>query len=475
MNESLQLKIIVFLNGAVILALEILGSRIFAPYFGSTIYTWSALIIITLGALSIGYHLGGVKADSRANFGVLSNILIQAGILIAIIPLLKLISPNMANLFGIRWGALVAALIVFSAPNVYMGMILPIATKMFTPDMKSLGHSVGDLYAIATVGSIVGAFTVVFLLIPYIGITKIVALLSLTLFACALPGARMLKGKRYLVLALVLVVVGYVSVGTMVQSTSYKIIYHTNSEYNDIKVIESSDARYLLLDNIKQSATYLTHTPGSRYEHMFLDGKKINPKASSILFLGLGAGEGPRLYRYNHPNMNIEVVEIDPKVVETAKKYFWPLKDTKAHINDARAFLTLSEEKYDIIVVDVYSGATVPIQTTTMEFVMLAKEHLTSDGIIFINLLGTWDGETSKFWRSQFKTYNQVFKNVAIKGVENSSGLQNIILVASDSKPIDGIKDINIKDVPILTDEYTPVEALTIPIIEKEYEHMYGW
>jgi predicted membrane-bound spermidine synthase len=165
------LYVITFLGGAVFLALEIVSSRVLAPYFGSSIYVWGSLISVFLFALSVGYYAGGLLADRWPSFKVLALIVFGASILVLFIPLIQ--TPVSQAIFawnlGLRLSVLVACMTFFMLPSVLNGMITPFIIKLNATQLKTIGQTVGNIYAVSTIGSVSGALGVSFYLIPVIG------------------------------------------------------------------------------------------------------------------------------------------------------------------------------------------------------------------------------------------------------------------------------------------------------------------
>jgi hypothetical protein len=180
--------IIAFFSGAVFLGLEILSSRILAPMFGNSIYVWGSLIAVFLLALSIGYRYGGIVADQYPNFLVLAIILIGAGLLVLIIPVLQ--EPVQHIVDDLEWelriSVLLATMLLFFSPSLLMGMVSPFLVRLNVSTLNSVGRAAGDLYAISTVGSIVGVLGVSFFLIPLFGSKAIIFGCGITLLLTAI-------------------------------------------------------------------------------------------------------------------------------------------------------------------------------------------------------------------------------------------------------------------------------------------------
>jgi predicted membrane-bound spermidine synthase len=178
-----MLKLIVFISGAVLMALEIVGSRLLSPFFGNSVFVWSSLISVFLISLSVGYHLGGKLADKMPDPKVLSVIIFGSGILIFIIPFIQEPVNNAIFDFdlGMKISPLIASSLLFLLPSILMGAVSPFAVKMSATSIETLGNVSGNISAISTIGNIFGTLFTSFYLIPTIGTKLIINLLGLTL------------------------------------------------------------------------------------------------------------------------------------------------------------------------------------------------------------------------------------------------------------------------------------------------------
>ncbi|MCK4525627.1 MAG: fused MFS/spermidine synthase, partial [Candidatus Andersenbacteria bacterium] len=177
-----KLYLIVFSTGAVIMILELIGSRILAPTLGTSIFIWTSLIGIILGAMSLGYFLGGKLADKNPNVETFSLIIFASGILIFFIIIIKTSVLEFSVFLGMKNGAIFSAIALFALPAVLLGTVSPYAARMAIKEVESSGRTMGNLYAISTFGSIVGTFLAGFYLIPNFGSTNILYTLAFLLF-----------------------------------------------------------------------------------------------------------------------------------------------------------------------------------------------------------------------------------------------------------------------------------------------------
>lgn len=179
---------VAFLSGGVLLGLEIVASRILAPYFGNSVYVWGSLISVFLLALSMGYWLGGIQADRRPSLRTLATILASAGVCILVLPLVYLpVGRYVAELdLEFRFSVVLISMLFFLVPSVLMGMVSPFAIKLSATGLEEIGRTSGRVYAISTLGSISGAIAVSFFFIQWLGTRAIVVVLGLILLVLAL-------------------------------------------------------------------------------------------------------------------------------------------------------------------------------------------------------------------------------------------------------------------------------------------------
>ena len=182
-RKRYALEIAVFISGAVVLIFEILGSRVMGPYVGTSVYVWTSLIGVILGSLSFGYWLGGKYADQHPQIKTLSLIILLGAVAIFLTTLIKDIALELllSAIKDQKWCAFFASLILFAPASILLGMVSPYAVKLKLKNLQSTGATVGNLYAISTVGSILGTFLAGYVLIPNFGTTRILFALAITL------------------------------------------------------------------------------------------------------------------------------------------------------------------------------------------------------------------------------------------------------------------------------------------------------
>lgn len=171
-----MISLIVFLTGCIVMSFEILGSRILAPHFGNDIFVWGSLIGVFLSGLTMGYWGGGRLADYITDLRCFAMLLLVPGVILCLLPLYY--DPVNYLIFdsnlGIRLEPLLASMILFFSPSVFMGAVIPYAIKLQVKKLDLLGTQVGNLYAISSIGSIVGTILTSFYLITWFGVRRII-------------------------------------------------------------------------------------------------------------------------------------------------------------------------------------------------------------------------------------------------------------------------------------------------------------
>jgi len=478
--------------------LEIVGSRVLAPYVGTSIVVWTSLIGIILGSLSLGYWWGGKIADKRPDYKTFSLIIFIPAVYIGLITFLKSIVLDFLqqNVTSIHIGATISTLILFAPPSVLLGMVSPYAVRLKIKDLNSSGTTVGSLYAISTIGSIAGTFSAGFVLIAYFGSTNILLVLSLVLVLTSLIAymRSIMTLKAIVILSLIL---GLIAVNSYDAFLKKQGFIDVDTQYNRVLIYKSIDEEtdrpilnMVINPREVQSAMFLDNDNDLvlKYSKFFHLVSHFKPDLRRSLMIG-GAGYSfPKDYLKKYTEASIDVVEIDPILTQLAKRYF-NLRDNQRltiYHEDGRTFVNKTKNTYDVIFTDAMNSLySIPFQLTTKETVKRMYEMLNDDGVILVNMISSIEGEGGEFLRAEYATFKTVFTQVYLFPVEdahNSLEVQNIILVAlkskqkppltSNDRELNGyLKNLWTKeiqeDMPVLTDDYAPVDNYIMKIIKK--------
>ncbi len=441
--KKIYLYIIVSISGASVLALEILGTRILGPYYGVSLFLWSALITVTLAALSLGYAVGGRYADKGATLPRLCIMLAIAGVWILFIPLLKNPIVSLAHPLGLRFAVLLAAFFLFFIPLTLLGMVSPYAIKLKAKKLAEVGRSAGNLYAISTLASVVSALLTGFFLIPYVGVTKFTFIIGLLLLLTAIFVLLIHKGwiKTSLIIIL-LSIICFIFVNNMI-SKNHKlnedVEFIKQSPYGEIRVLDYRGLRYLLIDGAVHSVVDTTNWMSHHRHVVAMDiNKYLFEKPGKMLLIGLGAGSIAKNFAME--GWKVDAVEIDPVVINAAKNYFnLQSKECEIFTQDGRQFLLTHDTKYDLIIMDAFGSSSIPFHLITDESFALIASRLTNNGVFALNVEAI--GWRHKLIKSTAVTLERQFQNViALPLHEPPNILGNVILVASN-KPLEFDED----------------------------------
>jgi len=335
-NKFWSLGILTFSSGAIIMALEIISSRIITPVFGSSTYTWGSLIGVILTGLSLGYYLGGKISDKNPQFKKISSIVFSVGLYIIFIPF---ISPSIIEFSisvspGTQYAPLLATFALLIFPSILLGFVSPYVIKLGATTLKNVGNVSGNLFSIATVGSIFGTFLTVFVLIPSFEVRQIIFGLGVTLMISSLIGLKIPAKILTIIVIIILVMPSSSVVVGIIPHYAGDTIYEKETLYSHLDVIDSGDTRTLFLDGIRHSAMNLNDPRDLvlDYTEFFHLGKMLNPDLEKVLFVGGGGFSGPKNFLLMYPDIQIDVVEIDPEVIVVAKNYFGLEDDSRLTI-----------------------------------------------------------------------------------------------------------------------------------------------
>lgn len=461
-----MLTLTVFLSGAVLMALEMVGSRILAPTFGSSIYIWGSLIVVVMAALTLGYYMGGRIADRFPYLLVIGIILAVAGTFIGFLPFWTSRVNFLCGLLEPRAGSLLAASAFFFLPSILLATISPYAVKLAGHSLANLGNIAGRLSAISSVGSVIGTLVTSFFLIPLIGVRNIVHVLGLILLllACFIffrktvsqsaASERRLVWTSRVALILFLIVIALLvmkwrSGAARLPVSGNGVLYERDTLYNHIAVVQSGSRRYLRFDNSLQSAIDLNKPLDQvfRYTSFLHLGVVAKPQPARALFIGLGGGSAPMKFLHDYPSLQaVDAVEIDPEVVKVARDFFTLPEDPRLQVitQDGRLFVEQTGRAitrgqaapYDLVVIDAYSSSTIPYHLTTLEFLQSVRKTLAPDGVVVSNIIGALTGPYSGLFRAMVRTFSAVFPQNYIFPVYGWAGAgdtaeQNIILIAT--------------------------------------------
>jgi spermidine synthase len=380
-------------TGAVVMALEILGSRLLAPVFGNSLYVWGALIGVILAAMSSGYAFGGWISDRYAGGAVLSALLLFSGSWTFLVAW-----GNQPILFEIekvvqdpRWGPCLAATVLLAPPAFGLSGVLPAMLRLAVADMDHLGRHTGRMIALSTVGSLAGTWGTAFFLLSWIGSQSLVVWLGVIQIGLGLLWLMMGTSTRPLVMLLGLLCSAGLSAAALHPVQRLNVpVYQEDSPYQQVRIRDDDLFRYLVLDRTFHATMWRADPVWLflPYSQLMVSSLALVSDPQRGLILGHGGGSLAKWLARYWPALELDVVEFDPTVVRMAEDFFdyRPPANHHVSVKDGRAFLNGTTRMYDLIWIDAFARDMIPFHLTTVEFFSLVHQHLNPGGVLAVNL-----------------------------------------------------------------------------------------
>jgi predicted membrane-bound spermidine synthase len=412
-SSRLPLLILVFVGGVVSLGLEVSGPRLMAPFFGTTQLIWAVQIGFTLLYLSLGYWIGGRVADRYPNARLLCAITTIAAVAAALIPFIsKPILNFSVNAFssfnngdgtaavGYFVATLLGVVLLFAVPVTLLGMVSPFAIRLSVRKVGETGTNAGNLYALSTIGSIIGAFLPTLLLIPAWGVRRTILALAFALLLASLwglrPRARLTTAAIATLLLLLIAIPALYSATLGPLKPQPGLIDEQETLYNYVQVTrDAQGTNYLILN--EGDAIHSIYNPdkilyvdrGWYSDYLlaapYFNDNFQNSQVHKLAIVGLAGGTIARQYSAAYHLDRIDGAELDPAIVAVARKYFG-LHEPNLHVyyGDGRTFIASTKEAYDVVAVDAFQQPYMPFQLTTTEFYTAIHQQLTRQGVVAI-------------------------------------------------------------------------------------------
>jgi len=394
----------VFVSGMTTLAIELTASRLLGSVFGASNLVWASIIGLILIYLTLGYFLGGRWADRWPRPEPFYTILAWGAFTSGLAPfvsrpVLRLAADAFDELrMGVLVGSFVAVLVLFIIPVTLLGTTSPYAIRLALDDPRKAGQISGKIYAISTLGSFVGTFIPVIVLIPLIGtaftflafagFSNLTAILGL--WRGAGPRAALKWSWMPVCLGVLALLWGRGDI-----KASRGQIYETESAYNYIQVQEIDGYRYLRL-NEGQGIHSIYHPDRLDYHGPWMQvlaAPFFNPapytpeQVESLAVVGLAAGTISTQATAVFGSIPIDGFEIDPEIIRVGQEFFGMTQTNLTPLpQDGRWGLENSPRRYTIISLDAYRPPYIPWHLTTLEFFQIVHDHLAGDGVLVINV-----------------------------------------------------------------------------------------
>ncbi|MBN1232537.1 MAG: fused MFS/spermidine synthase [Candidatus Coatesbacteria bacterium] len=512
-SHNLKNIALVFLASFSLMVIELVAGRVIARYLGSSLYTWTAVIAVILGGISLGNYLGGKMADKWEPKKFLGYIFMIAAILSITIPIVNQAISVMDMLTKLHWPIRIflSVVFVFFIPSCALGCISPIVAKMALLEQKDeIGSTVGTLYAWGAIGSILGTLFTGYFLIAWIGVKAVIVMVSFVLSLLGLWAGP----KRWIhgILAIILLVALFLSFTTSEkpkQLAKFLLLqdredglYAHDSAYSFIQIYpreKDPQLMVLRLDNLIHSYCHPKNPDHLEYDYEQLYAaitKRVvkDKKNARFMFIGGGGYTLPRYLVHNYPDSFVFVAEIDPVVTDVSYKYLGLTDDPRIATDNRDGRLVVEElcrkgvEKFDCIYADAYNDLSVPYHLTTYEYLSMIRKLLKDDGVYLINIIDIQD--KGMFLGATCQTSRAVFPYVRVfaEGASGDPKLRDTFVAVASPKPLELLDNIGTRDDDycivchelesdlidklraktdflVLTDDYVPVDRLVSGII----------
>jgi predicted membrane-bound spermidine synthase len=501
-----------FLTSAGALVVEIVAGRMLAPYVGMSLYTWTAIIAVVLAGLSAGHWIGGRLAAPR--FAPAAQ---QRGIAVALglaglftagcAPLLKLLAamlgdaatPPLLTITLLAGG-------VFLLPSLFVGVVSPVLAKLAIDDAPdSQGPVLGRMFALGAAGSILGTLAAGYLFLSWIGSSG--TMLAVAVLYLAFAGAYWSRGRKRFVGAPLLALAILAAFG-LARLPGFAAPCLTESDYYCIRVIDLTPqsgrpSAAMVLDHLAHSLNdrddpTLLYSPYLDFVARRTEGL-LQGRPPRAYFIGGGAFTLPRAWAARFPDADLTVAEIDPAVTRVAAEKMW-LDTTSPALHvihaDARATLAAlpADARFDLILGDAFHDFSIPPHLVTREFHRLVRDRLAPGGAYAINVID--ESENPRFTFALVKTMQRDFPAVEVWLDDDSrrqGGRVTFVVLglkaASETAvlraahpfrrtwlrwpPQDLAARIQAADVPVLTDDFAPVDRLMVGFLLRPDEALH--
>lgn len=429
-------ELISFVTGFVLMSYELVASRLLAPAIGSSTYVWTSVIGVMIAALAIGYAFGGWLADKRVAVQDVAYVLLLSAIMMAasllmydgVLGLITLLVSD-ARLQGV-----IAAIALFMPTTFLLGVVSPYLARLRVKSVATAGRSVASLSALNSLGGIAGTFFTGFVFFSYIGSRESVVLLIAALVACSwLFVPRVQQSARAIVTGILVVLIGMefaaparaATVHVDTPSSHYQIETGTY-EGREVKALVTGSSGM-------QSGVF---TDGNRdlvfaYTQAMAALVDQSPRKDRVLMLGGGVYTLPEHVATYHPSAQVDVVEIDPALERIARDYFGYTApgNVRSIADDARTYVERTDQKYDVILIDIFNEQTTPFSVGTQEFAGSLKNILQPDGIVVVNMIGSLSAVCRPLLTSLDASYRSAFAVGMVIPIDDATfeNRQNII------------------------------------------------
>jgi len=531
------------------MSLQLVGSRLLAPHFGNSIFVWTSLIGVMLGFMALGNFLGGRLADRITSSNLLFWILT---LLSASISLAAVVGTWALGFFAeiesLRVGMVLSSVMLFAVPCTLFGMVLPASIRLRMHAVVDSGTNVGTLSAVSMMGNIAGTFATGFWLIAFVGSRSLLAWIALLVLFLAVvmglsfprlrskmrPSTSNTEGSsdadcQQLAEPPSPPLYKLIVLGIAMTLVAAAFVWHPQpAATQDLRLFDSLYGQYFVgeraiagFDEEPRTIRFISNSSKAMESAIYADtlepfyfeyyafydlAAALSTEPRTALMIGGGAFVYPRFFFQQYPQARMDVVEIDPALLDEAKENFGfePHEGLNIYLEDGRMFLNRAAQRaisaqdgtgdnndkdssdnglYNLVILDAFNSANnIPFQLATLESMQRCADVMTEDGVLVMNMIASVKGEGSQLLASQYLTLREVFPQVEVFTVNNRTieeGLpRNIAIIATKDDVFDLQRkleqlnpqlasqrvNLDISEAMVLTDDFAPVDQMLISV-----------
>lgn len=445
------------------MAAELCGAKLLAPVFGSSLYVWAAVLSVTLVALAGGYFYGArLSVRSKTASNELFRILIAASVLLLLMPFIaSFILPYFRSYSFVSVVLLGTVLLLF-LPIFLLGTSSPLFISIQSDKTGNAGAVSGTVYAISTLGGITSTIGSGFFFIPEFGLKATLLGFGILLFVATFICLNKMKFISMLITSFAFLT-SFISI-----ENRNTVLYSSDGIMGHLSVEKSkSGTKELLLlkvNGIVQSEMDLINgSSASGYLRLLDSNIRSGSEGSKALILGVGGGLSTNLLVKK--KYKVTGVEFDPRILFVAEKYFSMKKNGEMLSQDARWFLNHSNEKYDLVLIDLYKAEEPPSHVITVESLTQLRSNLNTNAVLYMNWHGYSTGSLGAGTQIMKNTWEKSGYFVKLISYSDKEDERNIIFVASRDQS--KLNDLNENVKLTGTEKITEVNTDDQPILEK--------
>jgi len=403
------------IEGAAVMAVELISARMIGVYFGTSLYVWAAVLAVTLLGLATGYYAGGWVSRRWPAPAVLFGIVGLSAVLVALMPGWSAAVMRWSLGLEIQRASLVSAMAFLFPPLVCFGTVSPLIVNLVAREHGDAGRAAGTVYAISTAGGIVMTLVAGFWLIPSLGLRAstlgVAALLALPALGFFVLRRR-LAPALLVAIPLSLALLGGADGERIKREGAYKVLHVSDGLLGQLAVLEMERpdtqeiVRVLLINNVSQNLVHVpTFRSKWRYVHRLALYASIQPAGTRALVCGLGGGN--LINELDRLGFDLDVVEIDPRMEGLAREFFGMNGPARVFVDDARHFINTSTSTWGLVIFDMASGDVQPVNVYTVEAFREVRKRLAPDGMLFVHYQNRRAGPDGLAARSIGRTLEQ--------------------------------------------------------------------